>query len=361
MTNTIQISFIIPVYNAERFVEATVNSILTAPNPENISYEIICVNDCSTDNSATILNQIAARNKNVIIVNREQNGHLAAARNSGLKVANGQWICMIDADDLINQGLFKVFNNVLDTQYDIIYFDYDQFVHTPKRDQKYNEFLPVHEYGPQEIHIQQRELLTRRKMQGKTYGYRTLGLAWGKIYRSAFLKANNLFFIEEMRCEEDLAFNLMCLSRCKKTKKIDWILIHYRLITNSLSHIFTDKYTGHYAAIVPVYKSIVENYYTADFEMKKLYPYRILWVLLFSVLRGPASHANNNPWALRKKAFLELVNRPEYVDVFESINIPELDFSNSLLAWCVKKRFFFGCCLLERILQLKNKIANIRN
>ena len=361
MSNETQVSFIIPIYNAERYIEETINSILTAKNSENFSYEVICVNDCSTDNSLAILNKLASQNQKVVIVNHEKNGHIAVARNSGFDAAKGKWICFLDADDIVNKNVFNVFDKVLDESYDIIYFDYDQFVQIPKADFDVTESTAVHEYGAKEIHIQQRELLSRRKMQGKTYGYRNLGLVWGKVYRASFLHENNFRAIEGMKYEEDLSFCLMCLSKCKKAKKIDWNMIHYRIIPDSFSHVYTDVFWKRFTTISPVYEQLVKKYFADDPEMQELLPYRYLWALLFSVIRGPANHKNHNPWSHRKNHFRELLSLPYFDHVFDHVNISELDFSNSLLAFCVKKRFLIGCCFLERMLQLKNRIVNFRN
>ncbi|MBQ2886923.1 MAG: glycosyltransferase, partial [Alphaproteobacteria bacterium] len=89
------ISVIMPVYNTASFLRKSIESVL---NQTFINFELICVNDGSTDNSLDILNEYASRDSRIIIINQENMG-LSCARNSGLEVARGEYIAFIDSDD----------------------------------------------------------------------------------------------------------------------------------------------------------------------------------------------------------------------------------------------------------------------
>lgn len=89
------VTIIIPVYNASKFLNETINSIL---EQTYTNFELIFVNDCSLDNSADIiLNYSDERFK---LINNETNSGAAISRNNGVKAAKGRYICFIDADDL---------------------------------------------------------------------------------------------------------------------------------------------------------------------------------------------------------------------------------------------------------------------
>ena len=96
MKNNDLISVIIPVYNAERFVAQTLDSVLEQTY-EN--WEAILVNDGSTDNSLDILQKYAQKDARFKIIDKK-NGGVSAARNDGLKKAAGEYITFLDADDL---------------------------------------------------------------------------------------------------------------------------------------------------------------------------------------------------------------------------------------------------------------------
>ena len=93
-----KISVIIPVYNAEEFLSECLNSVLEQTHQ---NFEIICVNDGSTDGSLNILNSWALYDKRIKIINQENQGQ-SAARNKGLDVARGKYIFFLDSDDFIH-------------------------------------------------------------------------------------------------------------------------------------------------------------------------------------------------------------------------------------------------------------------
>ena len=93
------VSVIIPIYNVEQYIEKCLDSVI---NQTYKDLEIICVNDCSPDNSAQILLEYAQRDTRIKIVNREKNGGLSAARNTGLDEAKGEYVYFIDSDDWID-------------------------------------------------------------------------------------------------------------------------------------------------------------------------------------------------------------------------------------------------------------------
>ena len=92
-----KISVIVPVYKVEQYLARCLDSIL-AQTYKNL--EIICVNDGSPDNSLDILEQYAARNARIRVINRE-NGGLSAARNTGLEAATGELLMFVDSDDFL--------------------------------------------------------------------------------------------------------------------------------------------------------------------------------------------------------------------------------------------------------------------
>jgi len=107
----IDASFIIPVYNSEKFLEKCLRSILDQET--KYTYEVICVNDGSTDGSAEILNNLKETFAGLVIV-EQQNQGIAGARNRGLKEANGRYVGFIDNDDCVTPHYVE---NLLTTAY----------------------------------------------------------------------------------------------------------------------------------------------------------------------------------------------------------------------------------------------------
>lgn len=99
----VKISVIIPVYNAENCISETLNSILNSSLHE---IEVICVNDCSTDNSLKVLQEFSLKDSRISIINNIKNVGTALAKNKGLNVAKGEFIAFCDADDLVDKDFY---------------------------------------------------------------------------------------------------------------------------------------------------------------------------------------------------------------------------------------------------------------
>jgi glycosyltransferase involved in cell wall biosynthesis len=101
----LKFSIIVPVYNIENYLHECVNSILVQSFK---SYEILLIDDGSTDKSATICDEFASSNNNIIAIHKK-NGGLSDARNVGIEKAKGEYIIFIDGDDYIEEGTLEVF------------------------------------------------------------------------------------------------------------------------------------------------------------------------------------------------------------------------------------------------------------
>lgn len=102
-------SLIVPVYNVEKYLGRCLDSILLQ---DYIDYEIICVNDGSTDGSLNILQEYSSKYKNIKVISQENQG-LGAARNTGLKHIAGDFVWFIDSDDWIEEGSLQALNRFI--------------------------------------------------------------------------------------------------------------------------------------------------------------------------------------------------------------------------------------------------------
>lgn len=96
----IKVSIIVPVYNAEKYIAKTLDSATSQTLKE---IEIICVDDCSTDNSIKIVQDYIQKDKRISLIKLEQNSKTSVARNTGIKEAKGEFILPLDADDTIDK------------------------------------------------------------------------------------------------------------------------------------------------------------------------------------------------------------------------------------------------------------------
>src|SRR3546814_3191345 len=112
-------SVIVPVYNTDDYVEACIQSLLDQDQPD---FEIIAVDDGSTDNSAQILTGIAERHKRLRVY-RQENAGQGAARNFGLSKARGLFVAFVDSDDAVAPDLFsRTAQHLSDPELDVVSF-----------------------------------------------------------------------------------------------------------------------------------------------------------------------------------------------------------------------------------------------
>ena len=113
-----KVSVIIPVYNVEPYLPKCLDSVI---NQTLEDIEIICINDCSTDNSLKILQEYALKDNRIQVITHDKNEGVSAARNSALKKASGMYVYFIDSDDWIDDDYIEVLvNTIQKTKADIV-------------------------------------------------------------------------------------------------------------------------------------------------------------------------------------------------------------------------------------------------
>ena len=118
-TTRIILSIIVPIYNVEEYLGECLDSLVIQDIPHD-EYEIICVDDGSTDKSGKILDLYAEKYTNIVVVHKE-NGGVSSARNYGIDIAKGKYIWFVDSDDLIKENcLATIKSKIIEDKYDTI-------------------------------------------------------------------------------------------------------------------------------------------------------------------------------------------------------------------------------------------------
>lgn len=203
------ISFIIPVYNAEKTLKKCLTSII---NQSNSNWEIIAVNDGSTDSSLAILNSFASDNSKIKIINQENAGP-GIARNVGMQYAKGEYIAFVDADDWIVADYVKMGLEEFNTSNaDVVYTDLTFLAQDGRiiRQGIRSQYASL-----------KKEELIRLQITGK--------MDWGpfgKIIKKSLIIENHLQYSPDCVGEEIL-FSLGVLQAAKKVTFIKKSLYYY--------------------------------------------------------------------------------------------------------------------------------------
>ena len=185
------LSVVIPVYNAKKYLEECVGSVL---NQSFRDYNIILVNDGSTDGSAELCNELASRHACISVIHKE-NGGASSARNAGLKAAEGKYIHFIDSDDLLSgSDVYKELSQrALGTEPEIVFFRRERFTEGNKKIDAVQPEFAVNGHFCGDV---------LRHVLEKKYEM-TLTCPVNKLFKTAFLKQNELYFREGIDHEED--------------------------------------------------------------------------------------------------------------------------------------------------------------
>ena len=230
----IKLSFVVPVYNVENYLEECVNSIVCQIEED---VELILVDDGSTDRSGKICDDFSNRYSFISVIHKE-NGGLSSARNVGMNIAQGRYIAFVDSDDYIGKNsLHHITNWIEQNDADVCFLKgYSVFQNNKKA---------VIDVFPARSEI--KDTTASKALHKISNCEKFPGSACTKIYKLSFLKANKLSFPEEIKHGEDLFFNIHCFSIAKDFDYLDIDYYYYRQgrqgsITNSkkTSYAFRD-------------------------------------------------------------------------------------------------------------------------
>lgn len=122
--SSVKLSIIVPAYNVENYITQCLDSIVNALTDFN-DYEIIVVEDCSTDNTLALLKEISSNYKNLKLLINQKNLGLSGARNKALKYSSGHYITFVDSDDMLSYGILTAVAKKIDEHNNIDIFEFD--------------------------------------------------------------------------------------------------------------------------------------------------------------------------------------------------------------------------------------------
>lgn len=218
-----KISVIVPVYNVEQYLSQCLDSILRQTFQD---IEIICINDGSTDNCGKILEQYASKYCKIKVITKENHG-ASVARNTGLDIAEGDWICFVDSDDIVHPQMLEIaYKHAVLNNADFVQYRYKEFK-TAGIDCK-----AVNEKSIGSRFFDNSALVSCKKKRFQN----TFGPA-AKLFRNNII--GNTRFIPYLQFE-DYPFVYEVLSKKPRGVYLDAELYFYRIRDVSLSHIKAD-------------------------------------------------------------------------------------------------------------------------
>lgn len=211
------ISVIIPVYNVEAYLKRCLDSVL-AQDYQN--FEVICVNDGSTDGSARILQKYVDAYHNKIQIITQKNGGLSNARNTGLSRAKGEWITFVDSDDYIAKNTLSCAVKNINPQTDLVCW----------------QALAVPEGNIPWINITNSHAKIRfsgNKIFSFRIAKKTPVTVWNKLFKTSIIREHSINFPSNLLFEDN-AFYWKYFPYCKRASFIQQNLYFYTQRKNSI-------------------------------------------------------------------------------------------------------------------------------
>ena len=237
-----KISIIIPVYNSEKVIEECLNSLLVQTFKD---FEIICVNDGSTDNTLNKIKNIEKKDKRINIINQNNTG-AGIARNEGMKKSKGEYLIFLDSDDIFEKTMLEnLYNKIIEKDVDIVICNSITF----KTQNKRKIFSKRKNY-----------LISNKRIKNKNNPFSSFNIKkdffnlfiwwpWDKLYKKKYIKNLGIEF-QNLRSTNDLYFVASSVIASEKILFLDKILIYHRTgVKSSISNSKEKSWDNFYYAL----------------------------------------------------------------------------------------------------------------
>jgi len=237
-------SLIVPIYNVEGLLRDCICSI---ERQLFCSYEIVAIEDCSTDTSGRIIRELAERNNKIKVVELDNNLGLANARNEGLLHAKGEYVVFIDSDDEIESELLIYLSQIVSGNDVVVFNHYREWANGRRQRNLRTDLLNQLSGRP----------ILKEHINDKIKLFSNLNVAWNKVYRRKFLIESSISFDDGYY--EDVAFNYKCIVLAEKILVTPYLGYKYRQRTGSILNSRSDKHKDLTKQYAHLYSFIFEG------------------------------------------------------------------------------------------------------
>ena len=325
-----KISVLMPIYNAEPFLDECINSVL---NQTFTDFEVICVNDGSKDNTGKMLDEYATKDQRIRVIHKENTGY-GHSMNLAISKANAEYIAFVEPDDTIQVNMLELlYNEVLKNgPVDMVRANYNLLSNS-------KDLEPVEPFDKKRI------CYKVIKPANNLQVFQSSGNIWTGIYRKEFLNENAIRFLETPGASfQDIGFNFRATIESQKAIYIREYLYNYRT-DNQASSVKTPKnlfsVTTEYLALQKIYGS--------DKIKNKILNSQLMIIYLWNYERlNPEGREQFKPEMQRlieiinnKDYFLSIVTISKFKSILKILNL-EYTLKNrmSSLILKLKTKFF---------------------
>ena len=211
------VSIIVPIYNVEQYIRRCVNSLI---EQEHKNIEIILVDDGSPDNAPNIIDELAKKDKRIVVIHKN-NGGVSSARNIGIENAHGSYIMFVDGDDWVEPSYVAYFLNLVNNNSCSIGMNK-------------NNFSEICNKSSNKEYVISKDMAAESIYRGEIFV-----AVWNKIYSKKLLDEYKICFREDIWYGEGMLFNIDCLQYISKVAVGEKAVYHQTTNPNSAMRSFS--------------------------------------------------------------------------------------------------------------------------
>lgn len=320
-----KVSIIVPVYKVEPYLKRCVDS-LTNQTLKDI--EIILVDDGSPDNCPKICDGFAKQDSRIKVIHK-QNGGLSSARNAGIAVSTGDYLGYIDSDDYAEPDMFeRLYNCAVQQNVDFVMADYYRLCDGIKKEKSLD--IRAGLYTKQDIINEIFPMLIMRE----SVDFGPLLSVWHCLYKTDFIKSNNLYFDEDVKWSEDCIYSAILGYFADSFYYLKGECV-YNYIQNSgsISTSYKPLSWQVYCLMNKKLREFFEN--KTDFDFSRQLDLHILYFAcnVFAQLK----YSNCTFWQ-KYKVRKTVLNTPEFINAMKDFRLPDVNIRLKVFLWLIKNR-----------------------
>lgn len=318
-----KISVIIPVYNVENYLHRCVDSVL---NQTFQDFEIILIDDGSKDNSGKICDDYAQKDERIKVIHKK-NARVSAARNDGIKMANGKYLSFIDSDDWIEPEMYQeMLNKAEEFKLDFIMCDYK------KKSNNYEDkrTQPIREgyYSKDDI----KNELFQCLIMFDHIEYPPTISNWVCLINLEFLKLNNLSYDEDIHYDEDSIFGSKIMYHATNFYYLkDHYLYNYFYNPNSTTNTYNSK---KWNSFLKINENLVKYFgKTIEFDFSRQLKINMMYLTLSALGQIKYSEKNGKE---RINMIKKIMLHPKVMEIFKDFKLPNVSWKTKVTILLIK-------------------------
>lgn len=335
-------SFILPVYNVEKYIKKCVDSLL---NQTYENFEVILINDGSKDKSEDVCKEMVKKDSRVSLYNQVNSG-VSVARNLGIDKSSGDWLVFIDPDDWVDKDYLLNFYNSIEENVDIIICD--DIVEFPKKSIINNIFIESCEF----VGNKKDDLLLQFFSKNSCSYFpqnHDCSSPWGKIYRKEFVLKNGIRFEPELRRAQDKVFNLYAFELASTIKYINIPQYHYRMNETSTWGKYSPNIINDLEKLYEHMRKFILKYKTDNDVFLSSF-YEKIALSINSIFRQYYYHKDCELSNREKKKEIDnFLHEGLFKEALVNIDLKKLSFQEKVFIIFVKIRKYGVCDLLIKL------------